>query len=150
MVAEVWGITSETEPGARLFWKRCSSGITEGGKYRVKLLKICLDSRRAFSCVIRRAISRPELKDAVERRLFRGSWDLLRDDKLEVVDELEEVEEVPLTCFAHLAMATSSLAAIAPMRPPATKEDEELVEDFVEEDEETISGGSSRTSSSPR
>ena len=41
-------------------------------------------------------------------------------------DELELEEECPLTCFAHLEIASSSLAAIAPMRPPTTDEEDEL------------------------
>src|SRR5258707_14460086 len=122
VVDEIWGTTFETESGGGMGEEKCSSGITEGGRYRVKPLATCLDSRRAFKRVIRRAISRSELiEGALRVRLFRESWDLVRDANEEVVEELDDDEELPLTCIAHLEMASSSLAAIAPMRPPAAR-----------------------------
>jgi len=110
--------------------EKCSSGIMEGGRYRVKPLVTCLDNRRAFKRVIRRAISRSELiEGALRLRLFRECWDLVLEANEEVVDELDDDEELPLTCFAHLEIASSSLAAIAPMRPPAAREDEDEAEE---------------------
>lgn len=49
-----------------------------------------------------------------------------REDMEDAEDVLEPEEECPLTCFAHLEIASSSLAAIAPMRPPTTDEEDEL------------------------
>jgi hypothetical protein len=122
----------------------------EGGRYSVKPRKVCLYSRRALKRVIRRAISRSEFKEAArDNLLFRERCDLLkvvRDDKEEFEDEeLESVDVFPLTFFAHLEMASSSLAAIAPMRPPAANEDEE-----TEDAERLGSCSSRRCSSSPR
>jgi len=129
VVDEIWGTAFEMESGG-LAEEKCSSGRTEGGRYRVKPLAICLDDRRAFKRVIRRAISRSELiEGALRLRLFRECCDLVRDADEEVVDELDDDEEPPLTCFAHLEIASSSLAAIAPMRPPAAREDEEEAEE---------------------
>jgi len=70
-----------------------------------------------------------------------------KEDMEDEESVLELEEECPLTCFAHLEMASSSLAAIAPMRPPATDEEDELDTDSAENND---GGRSCSGSISPR
>ena len=89
---------------------------------------------------IRAAISRPDCKvrsDADEtlgRLLWRLRWDLGNEDDEEEGEELEsEVEEeFPLTFLAHLEIASSTLAAIAPKRLAASRVEADSDEDEVD------------------
>jgi len=122
----------------------------EGGRYNANTLGICLDLSNAFMRVIRAAISRSDCmvrRDDMLRGLLRllAIWDLVKvtmegrdDDEEDEDEELEEsdaFDEFPLTFLAHFDIASSSFAAMAPIRPPARKEKEE--EEEPEEDEES-------------
>lgn len=56
------------------------------------------------------------------------------DDELEL-DESDALEELPLTFLAHLEIASSSLAAMAPIRPPARNDDDDDEMEEAELDE---------------
>jgi hypothetical protein len=93
-----------------------------------------LDSSRAFMREIRAEISRSDCKvrsDETLDRLLRRRvvcCDLVKvtiDDEGEW-DELDsESEEVPRTFFAHLEIASSSFAAMAPKRLAARNDEAE-------------------------
>ena len=96
-----------------------------------------LDSSRAFMREMRAEISRSDCKvgndetlDRLPRR--RVCCDLVKvtiDDEGEW-DELDsEVEELPRTFFAHLEIASSSFAAMAPKRLAARSDEAEDVVD---------------------
>lgn len=119
-----------------------TAGIMEGGRYNANSLGICLDSSRAFMRVMRAAMSRSDWLVRSEEtlrkflRLRRAIWDFVRvtmeehdDDEDEEVDEPDETDEAPRTFRPHLAIASSSLAAMAPSRRPARKDDDEEEEE---------------------
>lgn len=93
-----------------------------------------LDSSRAFMREIRAEISRSDCKvrsdETLDRLLRRRvGCDLVKvtiDDEGEW-DELdsEAEEELPLTFFAHLEIASSSFAAMAPKRLAARSDEAE-------------------------
>lgn len=93
-----------------------------------------LDSSRAFMREMRAEISRSDCKvrsdETLDRLLRRRVWcglvKVTIDDEGEW-DELdsEAEEELPLTFFAHLEIASSSFAAMAPKRLAARSDEAE-------------------------
>lgn len=132
----------------------------EGGRYSANSLGICLDLSNAFMRVIRAAMSRSESivrsDETLRGRFLRllASCDLVSvtmedrddddDDELEL-EESDALEEFPLTFRAHLVIASSSLAAMAPIRPPARNEEEDEEETEEAELEERDEAGSGRS-----
>ena len=83
-------------------------------------------------CEIRAAMSRSDCRERNEEKLDRllrrrDCWGFVKDERDEDEEweevESEEAEEFRLTFFAHLEIASSTFAAIAPRRPNDEAED---------------------------
>lgn len=120
--------------------------MTEGGRYKMKLRVICLDSSSAFIRVMRAAISLSEvmvcrlltLDLRLRRRMNEGRDAVYFEDfadndtdKEEEEEDVElEAEDLPLALLAHLVIACSTTEARAPSRPPVKKEPEDEEEEL--------------------
>lgn len=121
--------------------------MTEGGRYKMKLRVICLDSSSAFIRVMRAAISLSEvmvcrlltLDLRLRRRMNEGRdavyFEDFADNDTDKEEEEEEdveleAEDLPLALLAHLVIACSTTEARAPSRPPVKKEPEDEEEEL--------------------